>query len=421
VATVAAQGWKARQVAKIYYGWVLVATLGITETISWGIVYYGFSAFLPVVEREQGWSRGEMSGAFALAVLLSGLFAAPVGRWLDRRGPRLLMTAGSIAAVILLLALSRVSDLPQFYAVWALLGITMSAILYEPAFAVVTAWFERRRTAAITAVTLMAGLASTIFIPLEVWLIEQQGWRSALVSLAAFLALSTVLPHALLLRRRPEDLGLHVDGALAPMRHGPLARSASISVGQAIRESSFRWLTIAFSTTSLVSYGVHVHLLAYLVDHGSSPAFAAVATGMVGAMQVLGRIMLGLVGDRLPLRVSTALVLGIQPLSLLFLLLLPGAVGIWGFIAIFGAAKGAMTLVRPAYVAHLYGRERYASIAGVLAAFVTVANGLAPFGIGAAHDLLGSYEPLFWAFVGLSVVPCGAILLVRRTPIATAP
>jgi MFS family permease len=159
---------------------------------------------------------------------------------------------------------------------------------------------------------------------------------------------------------------------------------------------------------------VHVHLVAYLQDRGYDAAFAAAATGLVGAMQVLGRIILGLLGDRVPLRVSTAVVLGIQPLSLLVLLLLPGPLGVFSFIAIFGAAKGAMTLVRPAYVASLYGREWFASIAGVLAAFVTVANALAPVSAGAAHDLFGSYDPLFWTFVGLSIIPSGAVLFVRR-------
>jgi len=308
-----------------------------------------------------------------------------------------------------------VASLAQFYVIWALMGVTMATVLYEPAFAVVTAWFERQRARAITAVTLMAGFASTIFLPVENWLIELQGWRSALITLAVFLAATTILPHALLLRRRPEDLGLEVEGGAAhPAPHEVATRAPSISVGDAVREASFRWLTIAFSATTLVSYGVHIHLIAYLQDHGYSGAFAAAATGLVGAMQVLGRILLGVLGDRVPLRISTAAVLGIQPLSLLLLLLVPGPSGIFTFIAIFGAAKGAMTLVRPTYVASLYGRERYASIAGVLAAFVTVANAVAPFSVGVGHDWLGSYDPLFWAFVGLSIIPCGAILLVRR-------
>ena len=399
----------------VYYGWVLVVTLGITETITWGILYYGFTVFLPAMEADLGWSRGQMSGAFSLAILLSGLCAAPVGRWLDHRGPRLLMTAGSIAASLLMLAWSGVTTLIEFYVLWALIGITTSTVLYEPAFAVVTAWFERRRTRALTAVTLMAGFASTIFMPIESWLIELQGWRPALVTLAAFLAVTTILPHALLLRRRPEDLGLHVDGDPAPPASSAAAtRARSISVGAALRESRFRWLAVAFSLSTVVAIAVHVHLVAYLQDAGYSLTFAAAATGMVGAMQVFGRIILGLLGDRVPRRVTTAIVLAIQLVSLVVLLVVPGTIGVFAFIALFGAAKGALTLLRPAYVADLYGRERYASIAGALAAFVIVATALAPISAGAAYDALGTYVPLLWAFVALSIVPVGAVLLVGR-------
>lgn len=400
----------------LYYGWVLVITLGITETITWGIIYYGFAVFLPVMEADLGWSRATMSGAFSVATLLSGIFAAPVGRWLDRRGPRLLMTAGSVAATLLVVAWARVASLTQFYVLWALIGVVMATVLYEPAFAVVTAWFERKRTRALTVVTLMAGFASTIFMPAESWLIELQGWRTALLTLAAFLAATTILPHALLLRHRPEDLGLHADGDARPpawwRSGGPVPVT---SVGAAMRDSAFRWLAVAFSLSTLVAYAVHVHLVAYLQDRGYEPALAATATGMVGAMQVLGRILLGLLGDRAPLRVTTAVVLGVQPLSLLVLLLVPGLPGVFAFIALFGAAKGALTLVRPAYVADLYGRARYASIAGALTTFVTVGNALAPITGGAAHDLMGSYNPVFWAFVLLSALPSGAVLLVRET------
>ena len=399
----------------VYYGWWLVLTLGVTETITWGILYYGFAVFMPVMEADLGWSRGEMTGAFSLATLLAGLGAAPVGHWLDRRGPRLLMTAGSIAAALLVLAWSRVESLAQFYVLWALIGVTMATVLYEPAFAVVTAWFERRRTRALTAVTLMAGFASTIFMPVESWLIEVQGWRTALVTLAVFLAATTILPHALLLRRRPEDLGLHLDGDPAPhdARTGA-ARAPSASVGEALRDPAFSWLAIAFALATLVSFSVHVHLVAYLHDRGYEPTMAAAAAGLVGAMQVFGRVLLGLIGDRVSLRVTTAVTLGIQPFALLILLLVPGPVGVFAFIGLFGASKGAQTLVRPAYVASLFGRERYASIAGVLALFVTGANALAPISGGAAHDLLGSYDPLFWLFVILSSIAAGTVLLVRR-------
>jgi MFS family permease len=399
----------------IYYGWILVAMLGITQTITWGILYYGFTVLLPSLEADRGWSRGQMSGAFSLGLLLSGVCAAPVGRWLDDRGPRVLMTAGSIGATILLVAWSQVTTLVEFYVLWALIGITMSAVLYEPAFAVVTAWFERRRTQALTAVTLMAGFASTIFMPIESWLAELQGWRMALLTLAGFLAVTTIPAHALLLRRRPEDLGLHVDGDPAPTGHQAAARRpAATSVGEALREPAFRWLALAFSLSTVANIAVGVHMVAYFQDRGFDLTLAATATGLVGAMQVLGRIVLGLVGERFPLRVVAAVVLGLQPIAILVLLVTPGVVGVFAFIALFGAAKGGLTLIRPAFVASLYGRERYASIAGALAAFVMGATALAPISAGVAYDLLHSYDPLFWAFVVLSAIPAGAVLLARR-------
>jgi MFS family permease len=405
----------------LFYGWVLVVMLGITQTITWGILYYGFTVMLPTLEADQGWSRGQMSGAFSLAMLISGLCAAPVGRWLDDRGPRLLMTAGSVSATLLLLALSQVTSLLQFYVVWALIGVTMSAVLYEPAFAVVTAWFERQRTRAITAVTLMAGFASTIFMPIESWLIELQGWRTALVTLAAFLAVTTILPHVLLLRRRPEDLGLQVDGDPPPaasLTEKPRTTAASarppVSVGEAVREPAFRWLAVAFSLSTVVNIAIGVHLVAYLQDRAFEPTLAATATGLVGAMQVAGRIVLMILGDRVPLRVTSAVVLGIQPLSILVLLLVPGVVGVFAFIFLFGTMKGALTLIRPSVVVGLYGRARYATMAGALAAFVIGATALAPISAGAAYDLLHSYDPLFWAFVVLSAIPVGAVLLARR-------
>ena len=174
----------------VYYGWVIAVMLGITQTITWGIVYYGFSSFLPAQEAELGWSRGEMSGALSVAMLLSGLAAAPVGHWLDHHGPRLSMTLGTVAAVALLVVLSQVTSLGQFYVIWALLGLVMATVLYEPAFVVITAWFERQRTRAMMIVTLMAGLASTIFFPVAAWLIELMGWRPAMLALAAFLAVA---------------------------------------------------------------------------------------------------------------------------------------------------------------------------------------------------------------------------------------
>ena len=406
----------------LYYGWVLAIMLGITQTITWGILYYGFSSFMPALEAELGWSRGQMSGALSVAMLLSGLAAAPVGHWLDNHGPRVLMTLGSVAAVVLLVALSQVGSLIQFYVIWALIGVVMATVLYEPAFVVITAWFERQRTRAMMIVTLMAGLASTIFFPVAAWLIEWLTWRPALLTLAAFLAVTTIVPYALLLRRRPEDIGQHLDGDPAPhAAHASVRHTQKLSVGAALRQPSFRWLVAAFSLNSVASIAVYTHLIAYLHDRGYEATLAASLSGLVGAMQVVGRIILGVLGDRVPLRVNAAVVLGLQPLALVALLVIPGLPGLVIFVLLFGASRGAVTLVRPAFVADIYGRERYGTIAGALAAFVMVATALAPISGGAAYDFFGEYDPLFWLFVVLSVVSAGLVLLVRAEAPASVP
>ncbi len=196
-----------------FYGWRIVAVLAVTETISWGVLYYAFSVFQVPMGAELELTSAQLSGAFSLAVLLTGVAAVPVGRWLDVRGPRGLMTAGSAMCALLVVAWSQVQTAAGLYLVMAGIGLARAAVLYDPAFAVIVRWFHTRRSGALLAVTVVAGFASTVALPSSNALIEAMGWRRALLVLAVVLALGTVLPHWLVLRRDPSDLGLCADGA----------------------------------------------------------------------------------------------------------------------------------------------------------------------------------------------------------------
>jgi len=182
------------------YGWVIVATLCVTETITWGVIFYGFPVFLAAMEQDLGASRIAVTGSFSIGLAVSGVAGVPVGRWLDRHGARLLMTLGSCLTTILAVAWSQVETIAALYVVWTLMGVAMAATLYEPAFAAVVQWFPTGRERALLVVTLVAGFASTIFMPIEAWLLAKVGWRQALVVLAAVLAVTTVPLHGLLLR-----------------------------------------------------------------------------------------------------------------------------------------------------------------------------------------------------------------------------
>lgn len=157
------------------YGWVLVGALGTTQIVSWGVLYYAFAVFLTPMQGELGLSTAEITGAFSLALGVSALAGLAVGRWLDRHSPRAPITAGSLLAALLVLAWSRVDSLAGLYLVFAGIGIAMAAVLYEPAFIVITKWFSIRRRAALTALTLIAALASLIFSPLSEYLVAALG------------------------------------------------------------------------------------------------------------------------------------------------------------------------------------------------------------------------------------------------------
>ncbi|MDI3341898.1 MAG: MFS transporter [Sphaerobacter sp.] len=403
----------------VYYGWVLVLALSFTEMISWGILYYGFSVFITPLRRELGWGTEQITGAFSLALLISGVAALPVGRWLDRHGPRALMTVGSVAAALLVLAWSRVESLTAFYLIWAGIGLAMAAVLYEPAFAVIATWFVRRRGRALTVLTFVAGLASVIFLPLAGWLVEQYGWRSALVVLAVILAVGTIPPHALLLRRRPADLGLAPDGvppsAAASQAAGPA--EPSMTPREALRDPALWWIIAAFFLTMAANTAVTVHLISYLIGRGYSPGFAATAAGAIGLLALPGRLVFTPLGDRWDRRYVTASIFLLQTVSIVVLLQARGTLGVVLFVLLFGAGFGAITPARAALIADYYGSTHYGTINSIVAVFFTVARSVAPVGAGFLYTRAGDYTPVFWAVVGLSALATLAILPARRRPV----
>ncbi|HYW13283.1 MAG TPA: MFS transporter [Longimicrobium sp.] len=394
-----------------FYGWTLVVALGVTETVSYGILQYAFPVFIAPMGAELGWSMAAVTGALSLATLVSAAAAVPAGRWVDRHGPRGLMTAGSILAALLLLAWSRVRTLEGFYLLSAGLGLAMAAVLYEPAFAVVASWFHRLRGRALTVLTFIAGFASVIFVPLATGLVDAHGWRQALVWLAAILAVTTIPPHALLLRRRPEDLGLHPDGApSASFDSLDGAGEPSVSARAAVRTRSFAWLAAAFSLSALAGTAVAVHLIPLLLERGHTPAFAGAVLGMVGLMALPGRLVFTPLGGRWPRAAVTAAIFALQGLGIAALMLGEGTAGVWAFVVLFGAGFGAITPARAALVAELYGRASFGAVNGTLALLLALARAAAPIGASLLYLAGGGYPLVLAVLAALSFASAAAVL-----------
>jgi MFS family permease len=394
-----------------HYGWFMLLTVSFTEILSWGVLYYGFSVFLLPMHQTLGWSPAWLAGGFSLALLTSGVLAIPAGRWFDRHGTRAAMTAGSLLASAVLWAWAHVSEPWHYGLVMVGLGAAHALVLYEPAFVIVATWFQRQRGRALTVLTFFGALASAVGIPLCAWLAERLGWRAALESLALLIALTTVIPHALVLRRRPADIGLTVDGVAAA---AAAPAEASRDFAGAVRDRGFWGLSLAFGASQFATVAMTVQLIPVLVARGQSAAAAAAVAGLFGLMSLLGRVLLGPLVDRVPQRALTAGLLALQLLGLLTLSAAPVAVGAYGYIALFGIGSGTLTIVRAALLAARYGPAHYGAINGALGAVLTVARTAAPLAAGVLVARAGGHDALLLALA--AALGIGLVALWRAGP-----
>ncbi|MFN8593687.1 MAG: MFS transporter [Thermomicrobiales bacterium] len=397
-----------------YYGWKIIWTLAVTETVSWGVLFYAFSVFLVPMQRELGWSTPALTGAYSLALLVAMVGSPPLGRWLDRSGPRLPMTIGSVLGTALVVAWARVENLIVFYLIWAGIGIALALTLYEPAFAAAATWFVRGRSRAMLVLTTVAGFASTIFLPLAGWLTERLGWREALLVLAVILGVVTIPAHALILRRRPEDLGLLPDGA-PPGPHRPPEAPEGASLERARRDPAYWWLTVAFFLGTVAAVANGVYLIPVLLERGDSMAQATLITGLIGASQAFGRVVITAIDRRISEPVMGVAVFALMAVGLALAVVPAGLPLLLLTVTLLGIGRGGTTLMRATLVADRYGRANFAAISGIPAAAQMAARAIAPVGAGFLVAWLGAYAPMLAILAVIGVVSTLAMVMFALT------
>ncbi|MHA6627720.1 MFS transporter [Pseudonocardia sichuanensis] len=382
----------------------VLAVLCGTEITSWGVLYYAFPVLAPGIAADTGWSITTITAAFSLALVVSALVGVPAGRWLDRLGPRLVMTSGSVVAVPAVLGIATAPSLPWFFAAWALAGVAMAGVLYQPAFAALTRWWGPRRVTALTTVTLLAGLASTIFAPLTAALAEPLGWRGAYLVLAVVLAAVTVPAHLFGLRGpwpRPDPAEVPADTDTDPRA---VARSRP-----------FVLLVAAVALGTFAAFAVVVNQVPLFIERGMTTTGAAWALGLGGVGQVLGRLGYGLLVRRVGVRLRGVLILGATAAATALLAVLPGpALLLVAAAMLAGAARGVFTLLQATAVSDRWGAAHYGRLNGILAAPAMVATALAPWAGAALSEVLGGYPAVFALLAGLAAL--AAVLAAGSVP-----
>lgn len=378
--------------------WVLL-TLCVTEITSWGVLYYAFTVMSEQISADTGWSAPAVTAAFSVGLVTSALVGIPVGRWLDRVGPRWIMTSGSVLGTLAVLAVVSAPSYAGFVAAWVVAGVAMSAVFYAPAFAALTRFFGTDAVRALTALTLVAGFASTVFAPLTAALSAHMSWRETYLVLAAVMAVITIPAHFFGLRRPwPAVVTRHeVEAPTRTARSGP-----------------FLALIAAFALAGLASYAVIANLVPLMSQRGISTGAAAVALGLGGAGQVLGRLgyqtlvrRVGVVSRTVIIMVGVAATTVLLGVFSSYAALLVVAIGA-------GVMRGIMTLLQATAVTERWGATHYGHLSGILNAPIMIATAVGPFVGAALASLLGGYAAMFVALGAIAAA--GALMAVATRP-----
>ncbi|MET9988367.1 MFS transporter [Streptomyces enissocaesilis] len=385
----------------------VLPALCATQITSWGIVFYAFPVLNPQIVADTGWSAGATTAAFSLALLISAFAGIRVGRIIDHRGPRTVMTAGSVLGVLSLLIVAAAPNLPLFFTGWVLAGFAMAATFYQPAFAAVTRWWAPDHVRALTIVTLAGGLASTLFAPLTAALADHLSWRMTYAVLAVILAAVTIPAHALALR------------APWPPAPSPSKAHAGQPAKTAARSHPFRMLAVALTLSSFTVSAVVVALVPLLLERGYSTSEAAWALGLGGAGQTLGRTLYATLARRTGVTARTTTLIALGGLTTAALAIAPGPYALLIALSILaGMVRGNLTLLQATAITDRWGTTHYGHLSGLLAAPTTTASALAPFAGAALAIPMGGYPQLFGALAAISVL--ASVAVFRATPRSTA-
>jgi MFS family permease len=414
-----------------FYGWVVVGVAFVTMGVGVN-ARTAFSLLFPPILDEFGWERGVTAGAFSFGFLVSAALSPLLGRLMDRRGPRLVMEMGvGLMTVGLLLAPLAREPWHLYATLGVLVGGGSVCFSYTGQALFLPNWFVRRRGLAMSLAFSGVGVGSIILLPWLGALIGRAGWRTACWTLG-LIVLGLLAPLNLLLRRRPEDLGLAPDGDRLSPEAATDRRTANVvdaawaavdwTLGRALRTPRFWWIAVGYLAGLYCWYAVQVHQTKYLVEIGFTPTDAAWALGAVSLAGVPGQIVLGHLSDRVGREwVWTVGSLGFTLCYLALLLLgqTPTLPLLYVMILSQGLLGYGLTSVVGAIPAEIFEGRHYGTIFGSLMLAAIGGGAVGPWVTGALYDATGSYTLAFWIAIGASGLSALAIWLAAPRRVRT--
>jgi MFS family permease len=402
-----------------FYGWVIVAVTFVSMAIGVN-ARTSFSLFFPPILQEFGWDRGVTAGAFSFGFLISAIMSPLMGRLMDRGGPRAVMELGTVLmAAGLLLAPLTTQPWHLYLTIGVLVGAGSVCLGYSGQSLFLPNWFSRKRGLAVGLAFAGVGIGSVTVLPWVQVMIEQTGWRTACTAVG-LLVLVVLVPINLLLRKRPQDMGLLPDGDPAPTsstKHisnvvDPVWASIDWTLARAVCTTRFWWLALGLFGGLYAWYAVQVHQTKYLLDIGFTPGVAAWALGMVSLFGVPGQIFLGHLSDRIGrewIWTVSGVGFAICFASLIALESVPSLALVYVMVISQGLLGYGVTSIMGAVVSEIFQGEHFGSIFGTLMLAALAGGAAGPLVTGVLHDHFGTYTPAFALGIAVSFLATFAV------------
>ena len=398
---------------RFFYGYIVVTVAFLVMLVSWGL-YSVFGVFFTPLLTEFGWTRAMTSGAFSLSTILTGLIGIVMGGLTDRLGSRLVMTLCGFLLGLGYLLMSQVSSIWQLYLFYGvIIGIGMGGV-WVPLVSTVARWFVKRRGMMTGVILSGVGIGILIMSPVASWLISIYDWRISYRIVGGLVLVVGVLA-AQFLRRDPAQMGQVPYGEEESEEQTLDLDVTGFSLGEAVRIRQF-WLFFTLLTCfGFCTLATMVHIVAHAIELGISPTIAATILATVGFVEIVGKIVLGSVGDRIGNKQVFIICFILFFAAFLWLVIAKELWMLYLFAVAFGLARGGMAVIQSPLVAELFGMRSHGLMLGVASFGFTIGAAIGPFLTGYIFDITGSYQLAFMVCGALSVV--GLILTMLLTPI----
>ena len=398
---------------KVFYGWFVVAGCMLLR-LGIGIPNYSLSVFLKPMCDSLGISRGAFSAYSTFSHLMTMLMLPLMGEWFRKYNFKRLLWLGAIMTTVAMFSYSLVRKVWHFYAFSALYGIFSGMLNSVPIAMLMANWFKKKRALATSIAFAGSGISAMVMVPVANAIIEAASWQAAFRTIAVAYMVFTFLPLIFIIKVHPSEVGELAYGEEADAcEESTVVQNQGITRNEAMHTKAFWLVALCMLLTGFVFMGTQNHVIAYLTDVGHSSSFASLSYSVIMLFDTAGKILLGLVFERLGFKKTTAIIFGLFFASECVLLFATTRAMAILYAVMMGLCAGIQTGLYPTVINYLFGDREYGLIYSNLNVMYFVGMSLGVPASGYIYDFCKSYRPA-WIAYGIVIVIIAMMLFVAE-------